>query len=123
MNGRWARLGYASATSLSGRSPRRGCYVNELAGKRKPNTVRGIYSVLRAVLGVGVERQYLAVNPCDAVKLPRSKGGGVERQLFLSPTEVRMLADAAGEDGEPLFRSSERVAARVAARRKSLEAA
>jgi len=36
----------------------------ELVALRAPNTVRRIYSVLRSVLRVAVERRYLAVNPC-----------------------------------------------------------
>src|SRR5262249_39115626 len=68
-------------------------YINELSKTRAPNTVRRIFSVLRSVMRVAVERRYIAVSPCDAVKLPK-KGAGRSgsrpaRMLFLSPPEVR----------------------------------
>ncbi len=79
-------------------------YVNGLAAGKAPNTVRRVYSVLRSVLRVAVERRYIAVNPCDAVKLPRKgsaaagrEGARPARMLFLSPPEVRTLADAMPE--------------------------
>lgn len=43
-------------------------WLNELACERHANTVRRIYSVLRAVMKVAVERRYLLANPCDAVR-------------------------------------------------------
>lgn len=67
-------------------------WVNELAGRRHPNTVRRIYSVLRAVLKVAVERRYLASNPCDAVRLPRVAPVAVNQRVFLSASEVEDLA-------------------------------
>lgn len=73
-------------------------FVNELAVKRAPNTVRRVYSVLRAVLRVAVERGYIAVNPCDSVKLRTKKRAGVRRShLYLEGAELRKLADGIGE--------------------------
>lgn len=72
-------------------------WVNELAASRAPNTVRRVYSVLRQVLGVAVERRYLTANPCDAVRLPKSNGPRRE-QLFLSPAEVQQLAEAVADE-------------------------
>lgn len=90
------RFGSAKVGAVSTEAVQR--YVNELAAERAPNTVRRVYSVVRAVLRVAVERRYIAANPCDAVKLPRkgarSHGAGRGRMLFLSPPEVRALADA-----------------------------
>jgi integrase len=87
-------------------------FVNELASARQPNTVRRIYSVLRGVLKVAVERRYLAVNPCDAVKLPgkgaNRNGARPTRMLFLNPPEVRTLAAA-------MPRPSDRLAVYIAA--------
>ena len=87
-------------------------YVNELAETHAPNTVRRIFSVLRSVLRVAVERRYIAANPCDAVKLPRKHGGRngarPKRMLFLNPPEVRALAAA-------MPRPSDRLAVYVAA--------
>lgn len=69
-------------------------FVNDLAETRASNTVRRIYTVLRSVLRVAVERRYIAVNPCDAVKLPRKRTANKRKQLFLSAPEVAALADA-----------------------------
>jgi hypothetical protein len=91
---RWrdARIGAVSAESIQE-------WVNELAASgRAPNTVRRIYGVLRSVLKVAVERHYITVNPCDAVRLPRRSAygdnGEHREMLFLSPAEVAALADA-----------------------------
>lgn len=72
-------------------------YVNRLArGGKAPNTVKRIFTVLRAVMRIAAERRYVVTNPCDAVRLPRkrAKGQARERMLFLTPEEVRALADA-----------------------------
>jgi integrase len=69
-------------------------WINELAGKRHPNTVRRIYSVLRAVLKVAVERRYLTANPCDAVRLPRAPAVTSSERVILSASEVATLAEA-----------------------------
>lgn len=69
-------------------------WINDLAVIREPNTVRRVYSVLRAVLKVAVERRYLLTNPCDAVKLPRSTAAAVDQRVILSPDEVAALAKA-----------------------------
>lgn len=69
-------------------------YVNELADEGKaPNTLRRIFTVLRSCLRVAVERGYLAANPCDSVRLPRKRKGPGTKQLFLTPAEVRKLAE------------------------------
>jgi integrase len=69
-------------------------WVNELAVDRQPNTVRRIYSVLRAVLKVAVERRYLIANPCDAVRLPRAAAVATGQRVILTANEVAALADA-----------------------------
>lgn len=69
-------------------------WVNELAAARHPNTVRRIYSVLRAVLKVAVERRYLLANPCDVVRLPRAPAVNIGERVILSASEVTALADA-----------------------------
>jgi integrase len=90
------RFGNAKVGAVSAEAIQR--FVNDLSKKRAPNTVRRVYSVVRAVLRVAVERRYIAVNPCDAVKLPRkaSRSGG--RMLFLAPHEVRSIAEAMPSD-------------------------
>lgn len=69
-------------------------WINDLANRRQPNTVRRIYSVLRAVLKVAVERRYLLANPCDAVRLPRSPAATVDQRIILSADEVAAVAEA-----------------------------
>lgn len=84
-------------------------FINELAKTRATNTVRRVYGVLRGVLKVAVQRRYIASNPCDSVSLPRKRSRGPRRRhLYLTPAEVRALA-------EGMERPAERVAVYVAA--------
>jgi len=69
-------------------------WINELAVERHPTTVRRIYSVLRAVLKVAIERRYLIANPCDAVRLPRASAVTSSERVVLSASEVATLAEA-----------------------------
>jgi integrase len=69
-------------------------WLNELACERHANTVRRIYSVLRAVMKVAVERRYLLANPCDAVRLPRAPAVAIDQRVILSASEVAALAEA-----------------------------
>ena len=86
---RWGevRIGSLTAEAIQ-------VWVNELAAIREPNTVRRIYSVLRAVLKVAVERRYLLTNPCDSVKLPRSSAAVIDQRIILTRDEVEALAEA-----------------------------
>lgn len=88
--------------------------VNELAETKAPNTVRRVYTVLRSVLALAVRRRYLATNAANGVKLPK-KASTKRDRLYLSPAEIRTLADATDEKGQAMFRESERVALYVAA--------
>lgn len=67
-------------------------WVNELGEGRARNTVRRVYGVLRSALDVAVSRRYIAANPCASVKLPK-KPGTTERMMYLTPDEVRTLAE------------------------------
>lgn len=67
--------------------------VNELAATKAPNTVRRVYTVLRAILALAVRRRYLASNAADGVKLPK-KAPKNKQRLYLSAAEVRTLAEA-----------------------------
>jgi integrase len=69
-------------------------WLNELACERHANTVRRIYSVLRAVMKIAVERRYLLGNPCDAVRLPRAPAVAIDQRVILSASEVAALAEA-----------------------------
>ena len=87
-----AKVGAVSASAIQ-------TWINELAVTRQPNTVRRIYTVLRSVLRIAVERGYVSGNACDAVRLPRKRlaTGTTGRQLYLTAPEVRALADALPE--------------------------
>jgi integrase len=61
---------------------------------RAPNTVRRVYSVLRQVMKLAVERRYLAANPCDPVRLPRPGAVVTSERMFLTAAEVGALAEA-----------------------------
>jgi integrase len=71
-------------------------FVNELAAKRAPATVRRVYTVLCAVLRLAVRRRYLApaANPADHVKLPKGPPKKPKGRLYLSAADVRKLAEA-----------------------------
>jgi integrase len=69
-------------------------WINDLAASgRNPKTVSNVYGVLRAVLNVAVERNYIPANPCAVVRLPR-RAGHQRVQLFLTAQEVEALAEA-----------------------------
>lgn len=94
------RFGQARVSAVSTDAVQR--YVNELAARLAPNTVRRIYGVLRAVLQTATERRYLARNPCDAVRLPKLRPAtrantADERMIFLTPAEVAQLVQAMPE--------------------------
>lgn len=71
-------------------------YVNDLGDQgHAPNTIRRIYCVLNQLVRLAVERRYIAVNPCDAVKLPKKSGR--KREISITPLtheEVRALVAA-----------------------------
>src|SRR4051794_33998834 len=74
-------------------------YVNELgADGYAPNTIRRIFGVLNQLLRLAVERRYIAVNPCDAVKLPKKRGK--RREISITPLtheQVRALSNKIDE--------------------------
>jgi integrase len=70
--------------------------VNELAKTKAPNTVRRVYTVLRAILALAVRRRYLATNAADQAKLPK-KAPRNKQRLYLSAAQVRTLAEAMPE--------------------------
>jgi integrase len=69
-------------------------YVNRLSETRAPNTVRRIYGVLRKVMETAVARRYIALNPCDAVRLPKPRIKHGDDMVILTPAEINALADA-----------------------------
>lgn len=87
---RWseARIGAVSTEAIQN-------WVNELAGKLTPKTVRHIYGVLRSIMKMAVQRRYITASPCDAVSLPRL-GSARKEMLSLTAVEVAALAEAIG---------------------------
>jgi integrase len=90
---RWrdAKVGAVSAEVIQ-------AWINELAANLNPKTVRNIYGVLRSLMGFAVSRNYIGVNPCDSVKLPRRRTKGKARpskkMIVLTPQEANQLAEA-----------------------------
>lgn len=69
-------------------------FVREVGVAHAPNTVRRIYGVVNAIMRLAAQRGYVAINPCDAVKLPSKKRAGVRRShLYLEGAELRALAE------------------------------
>lgn len=71
-------------------------HFNDLAATLSPKTLRNVYGVFSGVFRVAVEHRYLTSSPLEAVKLPR-RAQRSGRMRFLSPPEVRQLADAMPE--------------------------
>ncbi len=69
-------------------------WINELAAKLSPKTVRNVYGVTRSLMRFAVERNFIGVNPCDSVKLPRRKAKPKEKMIVLTPQEANRLAEA-----------------------------
>lgn len=71
-------------------------WVSELAQRRSASTARKAHRVLSLVLGLAVRDNRLARNAADGVSLPREVQ---QDRRYLSHSEVRQLAAAAGEHG------------------------
>jgi integrase len=91
---RWqdARIGAVSADAIQK-------WVNELAKSgRAPATVRRIYGVLQSIMKLAIRRNYITVNPCADVSLPRANTyaeGSTEKEMqFLTAAEVTAIAEA-----------------------------
>ena len=100
-------------------------WLGELSAEREPNTVRRVYTVLRNVFKVAVERRYIGANPCDGVRFRSLRGpqnGASPDQgdvrVIVTEAEARALADAI----EPLYRPLVLVAAYSGARAGELRA-
>lgn len=85
------RFGKARVGAITSDAVQR--FINELAADRAPNTVRRIYSVVRGVLALAVERRYLAAKPADPVRLPK-KASTKQERIYLTAAEVHALATA-----------------------------
>lgn len=66
-------------------------FVNKLTSDGlAPGTVRNVYACLRNALNTAVKLDWIKVNPCNNVDLPRARR---EEMLCLTADEVRLLAE------------------------------
>lgn len=100
-------------------------FLARLAEDRAANTVRRIYTVLRNVFNVAVERRYIGVNPCDGVRFRRIRNGAEANgqktsdvRVIVTEAEARALADAI----DPRYRLLVLVAAYTGCRSGELRA-
>jgi integrase len=77
-------------------------WVNKLAADHRLSTARNVYGVLARVMGFAVRRRYLAIDPTQSVRLPRSKHEHATHrkdQVIITPDEIRQLAHRMPTDG------------------------
>ena len=74
--------------------------VNAWAEVARPRTVKRQYGVLRAVLVMAVQRDYIGRTPCRGIRLPE-----VEQKVrrIVTPDELAALADAAGRNRPMIY--------------------
>lgn len=74
-------------------------WLTDLGATRSRATVHRIYGVLRRVMKLAKRRGYIDENPCLNVEMPKGRKQTVarQRQLFLTPDEVRAVASEIDE--------------------------
>ncbi|MDX3522050.1 site-specific integrase [Streptomyces scabiei] len=75
-------------------------WIAKLAGKVAPGTVRTIYNVLNKAMKYAIRHEWLVVNPCTGVALPKDNSEIVDERCFLSAQQVHVLATALAERTE-----------------------
>ncbi|MEV6207025.1 tyrosine-type recombinase/integrase [Kitasatospora sp. NPDC051914] len=75
-------------------------WVAKLAEKLSPGTVRVIYNVLNKAAKYAIRHEWLVVNPCSGVALPKDRSEVVDDRHFLTPLQVAALAEALSEKQE-----------------------
>lgn len=100
-------------------------WLGELSATHEPNTVRRIYTVLRNVFKLAVERGYIGANACDGVRFRRLRtnrrgenNDGEDVRVVATEAEARALADAT----DPRYRLLVLTAAYTGARAGELRA-
>lgn len=85
---RWseAQVGAVSAEAIQ-------TWINELAAKLSPKTVRNVHGVMRSLMRFAVERHFITVNSCDSVRLPRRRARPKEKMIVLTAQEANRLAE------------------------------
>jgi integrase len=74
--------------------------VARLAKKVTPGTVRNIYNLLNKTMKYAIRHEWLVVNPCTGVALPKDNSEIVDDRHFLTPQQVQILADALAQKQE-----------------------
>ncbi|MFE3516667.1 tyrosine-type recombinase/integrase [Streptomyces sp. NPDC059166] len=67
-------------------------WIAKLAKNVAPGTVRTIYNVLNKAAKYAIRHEWLVVNPCTGVALPKDNSEIVEKRHFLTPIQVESLA-------------------------------
>ncbi|MFE2293694.1 tyrosine-type recombinase/integrase [Streptomyces sp. NPDC059452] len=67
-------------------------WIAKLAKNVAPGTVRTIYNVLNKAAKYAIRHEWLVVNPCTGVALPKDNSEIVEKRHFLTPVQVESLA-------------------------------
>jgi integrase len=75
-------------------------FVEDIAARMAPATVRTVYGVLRAILNGAVIADLIAASPCRGVKLPAEVPKPRRR---LSPNEIVRIADAMDVEYRPMI--------------------
>lgn len=68
-------------------------WIARLAKKVSPGTVRTIYNVLNKAAKYAIRHEWLVVNPCTGVALPKDNSEIVDERCFLSAQQVAALAE------------------------------
>lgn len=66
-------------------------WIGDLSVDASPNTVRNAYRVLTPIFNFAIEHELIRISPASGIKLP--KAAGHEEMHFLTPEQVRLLAD------------------------------
>ncbi|MFI0143838.1 tyrosine-type recombinase/integrase [Streptomyces globisporus] len=69
-------------------------WIAKLAKNVAPGTVRTIYNVLNKAMKYAIRHEWLVVNPCTGVSLPKDNSEIVDERHFLNAQQVQALASA-----------------------------
>ncbi|MDX3666965.1 tyrosine-type recombinase/integrase [Streptomyces europaeiscabiei] len=72
-------------------------WIEKVSKTHAPGTVRTFYNVLNKAMKYAIRHEWLVVNPCTGVALPKDNSEIVEDRYFLTPQQVQILAAALSE--------------------------
>ncbi|NEB22133.1 tyrosine-type recombinase/integrase [Streptomyces coelicoflavus] len=67
-------------------------WIAKVSATHAPGTVRTFYNVLNKAMKYAIRHEWLVVNPCTGVALPKDNSEIVEKRHFLTPVQVETLA-------------------------------